>query len=1006
MSWPRRRLSLIVCSLTAQGVSVAVLSNSLYLDMTSYRMLEYTSATTVQDAYNLTNPRPADEIVNVAITLPRANDPTALLTSDWATRQTMLADLDAQGTLWTTFGADQAQYDAAVSLLTGNGAGQFGLTLLGDAAGSDGYISSAESRTIWLQLSPADFKTLFGQDALQAGTLIDGGKYFWNGLLSLPDSLSSLGVGIWFDFLQRGPGPALGNLAGGAVADLVTGPQSIGNGAPGDAKAAPYPSNIAKWFYNFPLAEYPTVTTATVGLLEPGSADALPAGSLSFQTLLDTYRTTTGLTTPGSYYTVANNGTYYAGTGSSQTDPGERSLDVAVIATASPGSTIGLYAGSGFYQPGAPDPGTTQGAYSNVFTAFQGAFWDQTNQPPVVSASTSMTQQTNPGSPFAVAASELFVDAALRNITVLKADNDFGSSWGFANGLANQNVNSSSPYVIVVGGTSVTTQSTAPSDPTTSALYTSALAEDPWTLWQLVVAGLKTMPSNVTVPQTQTFLETTWNQFTFTPVSDPSESNPSIWTGAGFGAGDGGVDTTQPTPWYQRAFGLLPASINAPPYGGSGRGAPDVAANAGGNMSYYVPPADMVCVSRTEGTSAAAPLWAALLAQVDTIFADQGLPNLGFSNDLLYIAAAVAPASFNDITMGNNVSSYYVDSTSPIVNAAGLPVVPTGFGYEATAGYDLTTGLGSPNGVQLARSLSWIAHSQMYFSAEPDVVDGDLTSGWTSGASQSLLFQTMSSNGAAVDVTIGGESFDHTSAASADLAWTSRLAMQSLQADFDAELVRLFDGYGQGAQMQYSVGDSQSLSVSIDGQAGQAIQAGLTSAYGFADFMADDGVVRVARAVAVAETAAAADDQMAIVRVRQNGRDTLGVTFYKVDDLSGTINGITPGQAGYAAAAYANAYQLATGGTMLDSPGYGNYTQNALLHVDAGDLVAMTLVNLSRGNTYWAFSQANPDGLGHLWNYGVNTWGWEDTRGGGDRDFNDMLVQFDFTSASGSGWLV
>jgi hypothetical protein len=526
------------------------------------------------------------------------------------------------------------------------------------------------------------------------------------------------------------------------------------------------------------------------------------------------------------------------------------------------------------------------------------------------------------------------------------------------------------------------------------------------TLWQLVVAGLKTMPSNLTAPQTQTFLETTWNQFTFTPVSDPTESNPSTWTGAGFGAGDGGVDTTQPTPWYQRAFGLLPTSVNVPPYGGSGRGAPDVAANAGGNMSYYVPPADMVGTSRTEGTSAAAPLWAALLAQVDTIFADQGLPNLGFSNDLLYIVAAVAPASFNDITMGNNVSSYYVDSSSSIVNADGIHVVPTGFGYEATAGYDLTTGLGSPNGVQLARSLSWIAHSQMYFSAEPDVMYGDLASGWTSGASQSLLFQTMSSNGAAVDVMIGGDSFDFTSGASTGFAWTSRLAMQSLQSDFDSDLVRLFDGYGHGTQMQYSVGESDSLSVSIDGQTGQAIQAGLTSAYGFVDFMADDGVVRVARAVAVAETAAAADDQMAVVRVRQNGRDTLGVTFYKVDDLSGTINGIAPGHAGYAAAAYANAYQLATGGTMLGGPGYGNYMQNALLHVDAGDLVAMTLVNLTRGNTYWAFSQANPDGQGHLWNYGVNTWGWEDTRGGGDRDYNDMIVQLDFTSASGNGWLV
>jgi len=992
---------------------VAVLSDSLYLDMTSYRMLEYTSATTVQDAYDMTSWRQADEIVNVAITLPRANDPTALLTSDWAARQTALADLGAQGTLWTTYGADQAQYDAAVSLLTGNGAGQLGLTMLGDAAGSDGYISSAESRTIWLQLSPTDFQTLFNQTPLQSGTLIDGGKYFWNGLLSLPDVLSSEGVGVWFDFLQRGPGPAYGDPLASAGADLEPGQQSIGNSAPEDARAAPYPSNMAKWFYNFPLADYPTVATATVGLLEPGSADALPSSSAStFQQLLDVYRTSaTGLTTPASYYKVANNGTYYAATGS-QTDPGERSLDVGIVAAASPGSAIGLYAGSGFYQPGASDPGTTQGAYSNVFTAFQGAFWDQVNQPPVISASTSMTQQTKPGSPFAIAASELFVDAALRNITVLKADNDFGSSWGFNNGLANQNVNSSSPYVIVVGGTSVTTQNTAPSDPTTSAMYAAALEGDSSTLWQLVAAGLKVIPGNLSSPQSHTFLESVWNQFIYTPVDNPSPSNPSTWTGAGFGAGDGGVDTTQPTPWYQRAFGLLPTSANPGPYGGPGRGAPDVAADAGGNMSYYTPPADMVGAGRASGTSAAAPLWAALMAQVDTIFADQGLPYLGFSNDLLYIAAAVAPASFNDITMGNNVSSFYKNPNSSILfpgtpsSPESFHAVPTGFGYEATAGYDLTTGLGSPNGTLLARSLSWIAHSQLYFAAEPDVVDGDLASGWTSGATQSLLFQTMSPNGVAVDVAIGGDSFDYSSGASGAFAWTSRLAMQSLQSDFDANLVRLFDGYAQGAQTQYSLGASDSLSVSIGGQAGQAIQAGLTSAYGFADFMADDGVVRVARAVAVAETAAAADDQMAVVRVRQNGQDSLGVAFYKVDDLSGTINGIAPGQAGYAAAAQANTYQLATGGTLLGGPGYGNYTENALLHVDAGDIVAMALVNMTHGDTYWAFSQANPDGQGHLWNYGLNTWGWEDTRGGGDHDFNDMLVQLDFTSASGHGWLV
>ncbi|MBN9535586.1 MAG: DUF4114 domain-containing protein, partial [Alphaproteobacteria bacterium] len=171
-----------------------------------------------------------------------------------------------------------------------------------------------------------------------------------------------------------------------------------------------------------------------------------------------------------------------------------------------------------------------------------------------------------------------------------------------------------------------------------------------------------------------------------------------------------------------------------------------------------------------------------------------------------------------------------------------------------------------------------------------------------------------------------------------------------------------------------------------------------------------DGGVRVARPVAVAETAGGADDQQAVVRVRQNGQDSLSLTFYKVDDFNGAIGGLHPGDAGYAAAALARAYPFSGGATSLTGPGYGNYAQAMLQNVDAGDLVAMTLTNQSSGNTYWAFSQANEtvggQPVSHLWNYGLNTWGWEDTRGGGDHDFNDLVVQLDFTSASGSGWLV
>jgi len=44
--------------------------------------------------------------------------------------------------------------------------------------------------------------------------------------------------------------------------------------------------------------------------------------------------------------------------------------------------------------------------------------------------------------------------------------------------------------------------------------------------------------------------------------------------------------------------------------------------------------------------------------------------------------------------------------------------------------------------------------------------------------------------------------------------------------------------------------------------------------------------------------------------------------------------------------------------------------------------------------------------VAHLWSYGLNTFGWEDLYGGGDTDYNDLIIQLDFTSASGSQWLV
>jgi hypothetical protein len=167
--------------------------------------------------------------------------------------------------------------------------------------------------------------------------------------------------------------------------------------------------------------------------------------------------------------------------------------------------------------------------------------------------------------------------------------------------------------------------------------------------------------------------------------------------------------------------------------------------------------------------------------------------------------------------------------------------------------------------------------------------------------------------------------------------------------------------------------------------------------------------VRAARPVAVAETADGGSNETAIVRLRQDGTDNLSITFYRVDDLSGTINGLHPGDAGYQAALQGRAYHMTTGGTSISGPGYGKFEQSGLQHVNAGDLVAMQLTDTTHGAVYSGFAQANEtvngQHVGHLWNYGLNTWGREDTYGGGDHDYNDLIVGLDFTSASGHGWL-
>ena len=180
--------------------------------------------------------------------------------------------------------------------------------------------------------------------------------------------------------------------------------------------------------------------------------------------------------------------------------------------------------------------------------------------------------------------------------------------------------------------------------------------------------------------------ETVWNESTRNPPA---------------GAGGGGISSFWTMPSYQAS---APASLNVVNASSSGspchatnggycREVPDVSADADpytGYLIYYNgagtvsgAPSGWVGIG---GTSAAAPLWAALLALANASRACNGTP-IGFANPVLYRASGNAYAStINDITSGNND---YTGSG----------------GFSAGAGYDMASGLGTPDGSSLAGSL-------------------------------------------------------------------------------------------------------------------------------------------------------------------------------------------------------------------------------------------------------------------------------------------------------------
>jgi kumamolisin len=200
---------------------------------------------------------------------------------------------------------------------------------------------------------------------------------------------------------------------------------------------------------------------------------------------------------------------------------------------------------------------------------------------------------------------DAFQAAATLGITVCVASGDNGSSDGVSGGGDHVDFPASSPFALGCGGTS-----------------------------------LKATPSVISG-------EVVWND------------------GTSGGASGGGISSFFATPAWQASLSAITAAGRRTPL--SMRGVPDIAGNADPETGYEVRVDGAASV--IGGTSAVAPLWAALLTRLNEI---SGKP-AGLINPKLY----QAPTALRDITSGNNGD------------------------FEAAAGWDACTGLGSPNGAAL-----------------------------------------------------------------------------------------------------------------------------------------------------------------------------------------------------------------------------------------------------------------------------------------------------------------
>jgi hypothetical protein len=456
------------------------------------------------------------------------------------------------------------------------------------------------------------------------------------------------------------------------------------------------PADVAT-IYNTPNSTLNKNHTGSLNLTGTGVSIGIAGDSNVDLSNVANYRTLFGL--PAHTPTVTIDGSD-PGTGSG--DEVEALLDLEVASAVAPDAALTLY--------------TSQDTtfQSGLFLAIQRALDDNAVNILNVSFGGCEASQGQSGNQEVL---NFWQQAAAQGISVTVSTGDSGSAGcddpntetqatvGLqVNGLA------STPYNIAVGGTDFNQNSTNEAtywSPTNSTIGGSALGPIPEIPWNDSTSTIGALAANVPASfQGSTTIAGAGGGVSgcLNPTIDPTGALTSC----------ANANSAYPKPSFQSSFGTLNA-----------RELPDVSLFAadGAHDSAWVlcasgigadGPTDVDCSPTTPGaafnfqivggTSASSPAFAGMLSLVVQQLQSGGPTNvrLGQADYTIYALATQFPASFHDVTTGNN---------SVVCAAGSLNCGANGFltGYDAGTGYDPASGLGSVDATQLVQNWSKIA---------------------------------------------------------------------------------------------------------------------------------------------------------------------------------------------------------------------------------------------------------------------------------------------------------